>query len=123
MSFDLAVMNLEKRISSEEAAEIYDKLCDGEYDILKPSEKIDLFYQELVEKYPDINSYDDDDDEIENCPWSVELDVSDGAVVMSMVWSAADEIPSFVISLAEKHGLALYDPQDESIYLPPSLRS
>lgn len=121
MSFDLAVMNVEKKISSEEATEIYNKLCDGEYDVLKPSERIDSFYQELVEKYPDVESYSDDD--IDDCPWSVELDVSDGAVVMSMVWSAADEIPSFVTNLAEKHGLALYDPQDGSIYLPPTLRN
>ena len=119
MSFDLAVMNVETPISSQEAAEIYGKICEGNYDVLKPSEKIDAFYQELINKYPDIESYADD--EVDDCPWSVEIDVSDGAVVMCMVWSRVEEVAPFVMRLAEKHGLACYDPQDDKLHLPRSL--
>lgn len=119
MSFDLAVINVESRISPEAAAEIYAELCDGNYDVLQPSAKIDAFYQELIGKYPDIDSYSDDD--VDDCPWSVEIDVSDGAVMMCMVWSRVEEVAPFVMSLAEKHGLACYDPQDDKLHLPPSL--
>ncbi len=119
MSFDLAVMNVETPISSGQAAKIYDELCEGNYDILKPSEQIDAFYRELIEKYPDIDSYSDD--EVDDCPWSVNIDVSDGAVLMCVVWSRAEEVAPFVMRLAEKHGLACYDPQDDKLHLPPSL--
>ena len=119
MSFDLAVLNIEHPISSEKAAEIYSELCSGNYEILQPSEKIDAFYQELIEKYPDIDSYSDD--EVDECPWSVEIDVSDGAVVMCMVWSGVEEVAPFVMELAQKHDLACYDPQDGKLYPPPSL--
>lgn len=119
MSFDLAVMNVESRISSEAAADIYGELCDGNYDVLKPSVKIDAFYQELITRYPDIESYSDDD--VDECPWSVEIDVSDGAVMMCIVWSRVEEVAPFVMRLAEKHGLACYDPQDDKLHLPPSL--
>ena len=120
MSFDLAVMNIEQHISSEEAAKIYGELCEGNYDVLTPSEKIDAFYQELIGQYPDIDSYSDD--EVDDYPWSVEIDISDGAVVLSMVWSRVEEVAPFVMHLAEKHGLACYDPQDDKVQLPPSLR-
>ncbi|HEY3580705.1 MAG TPA: hypothetical protein VGK82_09180 [Pyrinomonadaceae bacterium] len=119
MSFDLAVMNLETPVSSEAAAEIYGELCEGNYDVLGPSEKIDAFYRELVEKYPDINSYSDDT--VDNCPWSVEIDVSDGAVLMCLVWSRVEEVAPFVMGLAERHQLACYDPQDDKLYLPRSV--
>lgn len=120
MSFDLAVLNTDGPLSAEEAAGIYNELCDGNYEILQPSEKIDAFYQELIQKYPDIDSYSDD--EIDNCPWSVELDVSDGAVVMSIVWSRVEEVAPYVRSLAKKHDLACFDPQDQQLYLPSSLQ-
>ena len=119
MSFDLAVMNIETPISSETAAEIYGELCEGNYDVLKPSEKIDAFYREVIDKYPDIDSYSDD--EVDDCPWSVEIDVSDGAVVMCIVWSRVEEVAPFVMGLAKRHGLACYDPQDDKLYLPPSV--
>jgi hypothetical protein len=119
VSFDLAVLNVERPINSEEAAEIYGELCDGNYDVLQPSEKIDTFYQELIGQYPDIDSYSND--EADDCPWSVEIDVSDGAVIMCMVWSRVEEVAPFVMRLAEKHSLACYDPQEDKVHLPPSL--
>ena len=114
MSFDLAVMNIERNISPNKASEIYEQLCEGDYEILQPSEKIDAFYQELIEKYPDIDTYSDD--EVDNCPWSAEIDISDGAVVMNIVWSRVDEVLPFAVKLAAKHSLACYDPQEDKIW-------
>jgi len=119
MSFDLAVISLEKEIGSEEAANIYAELCDANYEILGPSTKIDAFYADLIGKYPDIDSYSDE--EVDECPWSVEIDVSDGAVVMCIVWSRVDEVAPYVLKLAATHDLSCYDPQDDKLYLSPSL--
>ena len=120
MSFDLAVLSIEKSISTDKAVEIYRELCDGNYEILRPSDKIDAFYQELTQKFPDIDSYSDD--EVDDCPWSVEIDVSDGAVIMSMVWSRVEELAPYVMELAERHHLACFDPQESRLYLPSSLK-
>lgn len=119
MSFDLAVMSLEQAIAVDEAENIYGELCDGNHEILGPSAKIDAFYTELTAKYPDIDSYSDDD--VDECPWSVEIAVSDGAVVMSMVWSRVEEVAPYVLELAAKHDLSCYDPQADQLYLSPSL--
>jgi hypothetical protein len=117
MSFDLAVMNVEEPISSEEADAIYRKLCNGNYEALNASERISSFYQELIKKYPDIDSYSDE--EIDECPWSIEINVSDSAVIVNIVWSRVEEVALFVMKLAEKHGLAWYDPQAYEVWLPP----
>jgi hypothetical protein len=54
MSFELAVMNVQKSITSAEAGELYAELCEGNVDVVASSENIDSFYQELTSKYPDI---------------------------------------------------------------------
>ena len=117
MSFDLAVINLPQATDLAEVANIYAELCDGNYEILSPSAKIDAFYAELKSKYPDIDDYSDD--EVDKCPWSVAIDVSDGAVVMSLVWSRVEEVTPYVINLAARHDLSCYDPQNEKLYLSP----
>ena len=119
MSFDLAIMNTNAPISSEEASQIYVGLCEGNYDLLPQSDRVQAFYEELIAAYPDIDSCSDD--EIDKCPWSAGIDISDGAVVMSMVWSRAEEVASFVMGWAEKHNLACYDPQADKVYLPPTM--
>ena len=119
MSFDLAVMNLEEAIAADEADNIYGELCDGNYEILNPSAKIDAFYKELTGKYPDTDSYPPG--ESDNCPWNVEISISDGAVLMSSAWSRADEVARYVFELAAKHDLSCYDPQTADLYLSPSL--
>jgi hypothetical protein len=119
MSFDLAVMYLEKPIRLKEGAEIYAELCDGNNDVLRHSSRIDSFYRDLIYKYPEIDSYSDD--EVDDCPWSVSLDIYGGAVLMSIVWSRVEEVQSFIRELAAKHDLVCFDPQNDELYLPPAL--
>jgi hypothetical protein len=47
MSFDLAVMYLEKPIRLKDVAEIYAELCDGNNNVLRYSSSIDSFYRDL----------------------------------------------------------------------------
>lgn len=119
MSFDLAVMHVPASTTTGEADALYIELCEGNIDVVEPSENIDGFYRELVNKYPDIDSYSDD--QVDTCPWSVELDISDGAVVICIVWSRVEEVAPFVMNLAAKYDLACYDPQESKLWLPPSL--
>jgi hypothetical protein len=121
MSFDLAVLHVEGLISAKQAAEIYGQLCEGNYEVLRPSEDVDRFYQELVSRYPDIDQLSDE--EIDESPWSVSPDISDGAVIMCIRWSRADDMAAYLKALAAKHRLACYDPQEDVIHLAPTFSS
>ncbi len=117
MPLILVVMNIESPLSLDAAGEIYGELCEGNYEVLKPSEKIDAFYQELIDKYPVIDPYSDR--EIDDSPRIMVINVSDGAVLMGILWEHTEEVAPFVTGLAEKHGLACYDVQHGKLYLPP----
>lgn len=119
MSFDLAVMHVEEPLDAAQAVKIYRSLCEGESDALRPSERISHFYKELVAHYPPLEELSDE--EVDNSPWSVSPDISDGAVVVSIVWSRAADMDVYVKDQAAKHELLCYDPQENTVNLPPSL--
>ena len=121
MSFDLAIWANDATRSAAEAAELYASLCDdlpSVYDSLPESAGIESFYEELTSLHPEID--DVPVEEIENtdlCPWSVAFDRSDKHILICAVWSKADYVGNLVLTLAQKHGLAVFDPQDGSIHL------
>jgi hypothetical protein len=117
MPLILVVMNIETPLSLDAAREIYGELCEGNYEVLKPSEKIGAFYQELIDKYPIIDPYSDR--EIGDSPGIMVKDVSGGAVLMGILWEHTEEVVPFVTGLAEKHGLACFSEIDGEWYLPP----
>ncbi len=118
MSYDLAVWFSSERMSSEKAGQIYIQVLEENSSELEPSERIDSFYQELTEIYPEIDDVPEERiDDVEYCPWSVELDKSDRHITMSAVWSQAERVNEVVHRLAKKHGLAVYDPQTELLTL------
>ncbi|MGC7098305.1 hypothetical protein ACPZ19_26845, partial [Amycolatopsis lurida] len=82
--------------------------------------RVAAFYRELTARYPGLDSLPDDDD---SSPWSVRLAVTSDAVVMSMVWSRADEVGPQVRNLADRHGLVVFDPQNESVHHPETMRT
>jgi hypothetical protein len=94
-------------------------LCEEETERVKPHVSVDAFYTELTAKHPEIDTIPDDlIDDHDLCPWSCALDRSPGHVIMPCVWSKAEYVSVFVHELAEKHGLAVYDPQSDHITYP-----
>lgn len=121
MSCDHAVWFPHKRLSNAEAGALYLALCDGDTSGVQAHPAIDAFYEELVAKHPQIDDISDDQvDDHDLCPWSIAFDRSPGHLIMCCVWSKADHVSSLLKSLAAKHGLAIYDPQSESIHYPSS---
>ena len=119
MSFDLGVWFPHKRLSADQAGDIYSCLCDGDTSGILPHPAIEIFYTELTAKYPEIDSIPEDRvDDTDYCPWSCALDKSEAHVIMSCVWPKADYVAEYVHLLAAKHGLAVYDPQDNTITYP-----
>lgn len=98
---------------------LYAALCDGDTSGVQAHPAVGAFYDELVANHPQIDDISDDEvDDHDLCPWSIAFDRSDGHIVMCCVWSKADYVSGLLKSLAEKHGLALYDPQAGRVHNP-----
>lgn len=119
MSFDLGVWYPQKRISNQQASELYGRLCDGDTSGVVPHAEIDAFYAELTARYPEIDTIPEEKvGDFDYCPWNCSLDRSPAHVIMSCVWSQATNVAEFVESLARKHGLAIFDPQSDKVFYP-----
>jgi len=109
-------------MSDQEAANTYIRLCEGDTGGVVPNPAVDAFYQELVSVHPEIDDVPDEKiDDQDYCPWSIAHDRSPGHVIMSCVWSKAEYCLDLIASLAHKHGLALFDPQSETIVYPDEM--
>ena len=114
MSFDLAVVAAEPG-ADESAARALIERChvrrphiEGELD-----QRIVAFYRELRAIYPDYAPHDDDS------PWAcAPLDTGIDHVFMNIRHSAATAVVEAIQRLAVEHGLVLYDPQGDAVYLP-----
>jgi hypothetical protein len=121
MSCDFAVWYPEKRLSDEEAREVYLRLCDSDTSSVVAHPAVDAFYTELIAKHPEIDTVPEErSGDFDYCPWSCKLDRSPGHVIMNCVWPKAAYVGELVENLARKHGLALYDPQSDRVTYPDS---
>ena len=119
MSCDFAIWWPSRRLSDDEAGELYAVLCDGDTSGVEPSDSIDAFYAELTAKHPEIDDVPEEDiDNTDLCPWSIEFDRSPGHLIIPCVWSKAEYVESLLHELAAKHGLAIYNPQGGGITYP-----
>ena len=123
MSFDLAVWQSDKPLTADEAQGVYLRLCEEWPYLEGHSPAVGTFYRELIEKWPEIDTIPEETvGDFDFCPWSCPLNHSGMAVVMSCVWSKANDVAEHVGLLARKHGLLLFDPQADRVVLPDHLR-
>ena len=124
MSCDYGVWFPHRKLSDDEAGELYVRLCEGDVAGVVPHPAVGAFYDELTATHPEIDTVTDEQlDDKDLCPWSCALDRSDGHVIMSCVWSKADDVGQLVASLADRHGLVFYDPQSERVRFPGEARA
>jgi hypothetical protein len=111
---DLAVFAV-ARGADETAARVAVEACSGTGEHVEGGldERIVGFYEDLRAVYPDHPPY------AQNSPWaSMPLGTGIDHIFMNIRWSADDAVLELVQRLARTHGLVLYDPQDDTIYLP-----
>jgi hypothetical protein len=121
MSCDFAVWYPSRRLTNEEAGELYHQLCDGITTGVAAHPAVDAFYKEITAKHPEIDDIQDEEiGDFDLCPWSVEFDRSPGHLIICCVWSKADYVDRLVKELAQRHGLAVFDPQTIEIIYPRS---
>lgn len=122
MSFDLVVWSATAVGNDKDAAELYRRLCDAPEDAYKglpESSRVHAFYAELTERHPEIDDVPEDRiDDTDFCPWSIAFDRSDRHILMCAVWAKATYVEETVRTLASKHGLAVFNPQSEKLYVP-----
>lgn len=119
MSYDLAIWFPNQVLSDEQALKQYYELCDENISGLIPHPSIGSFYLELYRIHPEIDDVPEDKlGDFDFSPWSVAHDLSDRYLMLSCVWSHADYVHDLVLNLAQKHGLAVFDPQLTKIHYP-----
>ena len=124
MSYDLALWFPNEILSDEQALEKYNKLCNDETSGLTPHPSIGSFYLELYKLHPEIDDVPEEKlGDFDFSPWSMEHDLSDRHLMLSCVWSHAEYVHDLVLTLAQKHGLAMFDPQLIKIHYPTHQRN
>ncbi|MEQ4302438.1 hypothetical protein ABNF97_13765 [Plantactinospora sp. B6F1] len=113
MSFDLIVWALEPGAAAEDVRAAHDRCRQGVHTPGHPEPRISAFYRAIVAGYPDRPGPDS--------PWAVTpLHVAADHVEMNLDESCADQVLLDIERLAARHHLMLLDPQDGSVYPPPT---
>lgn len=119
MSYDLAVWFPDRILTDVQALHQYQRLGEGDIHDLALHPAIKALYVELSTLHPEVGEVPaDKSEDFDFCPWSVEHDRSDSPIIMSSVWPHAQYAREPVLSLAAKHGLAVFDPQELKIHYP-----
>jgi hypothetical protein len=116
MSFDLVVLSLGANKDADYARRMSERcLTAGTHDVGKPNRRIVAFYEQLQSNYPDRGPAV----EALDSPWaSTPLSVGIDHVIMHLGFgSRSTQAVETVLRLAAHHGLAVYDPQSDDVYL------
>lgn len=116
MSFDLAVWSSKTVPTHAEGLETYRLLCNDMCGGGPEEPGIKELYEELTRRYPEVDTVPED--ELDDCPWSVELSRSGHHLIMCVQWPRSNEVRAFVLELARKHGVVLFDPQKSKVLWP-----
>ncbi len=119
MSCDFAVWFTLHRLADDEARRLYRELCERITTGVAAHQAIDQFYSELTAKHPELDDVPEERiDDMDYSPWSCPIARSPGHIIVSCVWSKADDIRRLIVELVGKHGLAFFDPQTGKIFYP-----
>ena len=123
MSYDLGIFYSAHPMTVEKAARLYTVLCERPLNmpgslegLIEPNPHVAAFAAEVMTLYPPLSSLSDD--VVDFSPWSCDPDVSEGHVIVSICWSRCHEVAQVVTKIAWRHGLAVYSPQNNKVYLP-----
>jgi hypothetical protein len=110
MTFDLTVFPVERALTAAEAAAEIDRVSGWRLG-LGHDRRLDPFLAELERQYPGIRGPGPGDP-------PVELTVTRGTVVFGIGWSMVEELVPAICEAAYRAGLAVWDPQRETVGLP-----
>jgi hypothetical protein len=113
MSFDLAFWYESSQSTSDAAAQIYDRLTDGETGVVQADPRVDAFYKDLISIYEDLTV-----ENAETSPWMASPYRNSECVIVAISWSRYKNVAPVLLDVANRHGMTAYDPQDRIVYHP-----
>ncbi|MEZ6066507.1 MAG: hypothetical protein R3B90_12540 [Planctomycetaceae bacterium] len=116
MSYHISIWSVSERIGRKEAMVISAEICANEDVVprgLIASPNVDEFRLELEKTYPLEPS--------DSCPWACDFSQGPTHITLYCSYSRVPEVVQFVLPLAFRHGLSLFDERTQLIYLPPAL--
>jgi hypothetical protein len=117
VSFDLYVWGSPCPVTAEQAGRICQEVAAGNASSVSADGRVPGFAQELLGRFPALESLADEG--LEASPWSMSPEVSASHVVMTIRWSRAQEMAELVLGLAAARGLVCFDPQASVAHNPP----
>lgn len=121
MSFDLQIIPARPGLTSEAIQDALERMCEEgvAYPFGEATDALRACRAGILQVHPPMASMTDE--EVESSIWSIDPgDCVDGYIGLCMRWSTTPEQINGIIAIAHKHGLAVHNPQDAEIYLPPS---
>jgi hypothetical protein len=114
VSFDLVVWALPDRAAAADVRAAFQRCRQGQHVHGAPNPRAVAFYRSLTARYPDRVA-------APASPWEVvPLHTAPDHVEMNLSESCEDRVLLDIERLAAEHGLLLFDPQDGSVYPPPT---
>jgi len=113
MSFDLAFWYESSQSAPDAAAQVYERLTDGETGVVQPDPRVDAFYDELISVYEDLTM-----ENAATSPWMSPPYRNDECVIVAISWSRCKDVAPVLLDIADRHGMTAYDPQDRIVYHP-----
>jgi hypothetical protein len=119
MSFDLIVWKEPAVSTEEEASSLVHRFHEsGDPSVFHASEDLLHFYDELLQRCPALELFDDDERRLAETPWSVTPERSGRVIELNIRWRAPDDMVDTMVALARKHQLVMYDPQGPTLHSP-----
>ncbi|GAA4461889.1 hypothetical protein [Phytohabitans houttuyneae] len=113
MSFDLGFWHEDAQSSVERAAEIYDRLTDGEDGVVPGAPAVDSFFTDVLARFGDLTV-----ENMDESPWTSPLYRTSECVIANIAYSRSQEVAPVLRRLANAHGLTVFDPQKQEVHHP-----
>jgi hypothetical protein len=114
VSFDLSVWALHDGATPEDVRAAVRQCHEGRHGERYPDPRVVAFYRAITASYPDRPAH-------QGTPWEVSpLHAAADHVALNLVPTCEDQVLLDIERLAGEYDLMLFDPQDGSVYPPPS---
>jgi hypothetical protein len=121
MSMSLFIWKSPVVDDDEDARALVDRYYEsGDAEVFAPSEDVERFYDDLLARYPTLETYSEEELRAGTRSWAESPERSDRVIALEIVWSAEDELFEAIDELARKYDLVLYDPQGPSVGVAPA---
>lgn len=112
----LAVWSTDRELSEGEAAAEYAAFIAEAPRLGRFNSLAYGFYNEIVRRYPDIETIPEED--LESSPWACSLEFEEDYAIVGLLPECRHSVIPVILALADAYSLVCYDPQNAKVHLP-----